>query len=273
MAVKIYLSLESVALAPHGKTVSLSLGPGDRLAVVGRAGSGIEEFVAVAAKKLAPPVGIATHHGKVTLASAVSMGARATPSSLAKSDGTTRAAGVLGSLGLWDDRSTPCNRLGWRKIAACRLIAPLMARDGLWVIDGELDAVDPRVCHDFCAQMTEEAERRKAVVVATSSPTVVERVGSVLVLRNGGAVFAGPVDELVRASHPTEVVVETSNPGAVATMSDPFALRVEVGQGLTRITTHDGQSLAAKLVTEGYGSVRAVLVRQPDVFQSLLELL
>jgi hypothetical protein len=176
-------------------------------------------------------------------------------------------------LGLWDDRDTPCHKLGWRKLAACRLIPPLVARDGLWVVDGELDAVDLRVAVDFCDEMAEPGEQKKALVAATSSPTVVQRLGSVLVLRHFGAAFTGTVEELVRTARPSEVVVQTPDPGAVAAMCEPFALRVEVDSNQVTVSSPEGQTLAARLVTEGYGSVRAVVVRQPDVLQSLLELM
>ncbi|MES1227111.1 MAG: hypothetical protein ABUL72_00480, partial [Armatimonadota bacterium] len=156
-----YLSLESVSFGASGKSLSLSVAAGDRYALFGRTGSGLEELVAVAVKKASPQLGKAIHHGKTSLVSTVTMVPRSTPASLAKADGTTRAAGVLGLLGLWEDRNTLCSKMGWRQIAACRLIGPLLASEGLWVIDGELDAVDLRVAEDFCAEIAEPRESGK----------------------------------------------------------------------------------------------------------------
>lgn len=268
-----YLRLNGVSLGPSGKALTLSLGPGDRYAVIGRSGSGVDELLAVAAGRLSPPIGSAEFSEKPSFTSAVKFGLRTSPRSLAKGDGTTRAAGVLSLLGLWDVRSTPCPRLSARLQAACRLVPPLMATEGLWVVDGELDQVDLRVAIDVCAELTEPVERNKAYLVGTQSPTLVEALGRVIVVRQQGAVFAGTVQELVQQCRPTEVVVEGGDPGAVTAMADPFVLSLSVDGGVTRFVSHDGHALAARLLTEGYGSVRSVVVSQPNVTQALLELL
>lgn len=268
-----YVRLQSVSVGPAGKTLTLGLGAGDRFAVIGRSGSGVSELLAVAAGKQAPFAGTAEFVGRPHLASSVRLGIRTTPASLAKADGTTRAAGVLSLLGLWDVRSTPCPRLPSSMQAACRLVPALMASEGLWVFDGELDQVDLRVATDVCAEMAEPSERNKAFLVGTNSPSVVEALGRVVVMRQQGAVFAGTVQELVQQCRPSEVTVEAGDPGAVTAMADPFALSVSVEGGTTRFVSHDGQALAARLLTEGYGSVRSVVVSQPNVAQALLELL
>lgn len=268
-----YLQFDGVLFGPSGKSLSLIVGPGDRYAAVGRSGQGIEDFVTVAAGKSGPHSGSVDRPVRAHLTTAIRLGIRATPASLAKGDGTTRAAGVLSLLGLWESRSVPYPRLSTRMQAACRLVPALMATEGLWIIDSELDQVDLRVAMDVCAEWTEHAEQRKAYLVATSSPHIVEALGRVVVLRQRGAVFAGSVQELVQRGRPSQVTVESGDPGAVAAMANPFALSVEVEAGVMKITTHDGQALAARLLTEGYGSVRSVVVRQPDVAQALLELL
>ncbi|MES1228013.1 MAG: hypothetical protein ABUL72_05035, partial [Armatimonadota bacterium] len=99
------------------------------------------------------------------------------------------------------------------------------------------------------------------------------KVGNVIVTRHKGAVFAGTVRELVQMARPTEVRVETVDNGAVTAMADAFALSIHAEKGSMTITTHDGQALAARLLTEGYGSVRSVVVRQPTVSEALLDLI
>ncbi len=271
------LTLDELVLEEGRRSLSLDLSLGDRLAVVGPSGSGKSHFVDCVAGRVKPFSGEIVRTGRVVEAWHGGHNRRATPLSLARSaqSGTDdgRCAEVLTALGLWDDRETPVAKLPVGLAVACDLLPCLLSPAATAIVDGHLDLLDPWTCEHAVLAMEEGAANGRCFVVVTNNLWIAERLGTLIVLRDSEACFAGSVGDLVRRGKPSEVTVTTTDPSTAQSMADPFLLSVHHGEDGLTMTTHDGQALAAKLLTEGYGSVRAVVVKEPSFAEALLELL
>jgi ABC-type multidrug transport system ATPase subunit len=181
------------------------------------------------------------------------------------------AGAALAAVGLWEARNQAFDDLTPGQRAAAAVLPCLLSEEALAVIDGHLDGMDPWTLPRLLEHLAGQASA-KAFVVATGRPDVAEALGQMLVLSNGTPVFVGRTSDLVRAAGPVEVLVETDDPSTVRSMVEPLAVSVKAVAGGLVVRTERGQETAAKLLTQGYGSVRALVVREATVAEALARL-
>lgn len=253
----------------------MELSAGERYAVVGPSGSGKTHLVECLVGRARPHGGSILRAGPVVDSWHGGHNRRATPLSLAQRTAGRdegQCAEVLTSLGLWDDRETLVAKLPVGMAVACDLLPCLLSPAAAVVVDGLLDLLDPWAAANVMREFEDLARQGRCLVVVTNSLWVAERMGSLVALRDSEAVYAGSVADLVRRGRPSEVTVTTSDPSTAQSMADPFMLSVQKTADGLHLTAHDGQALAARLLTEGYGSVKAVVVKEPTFADVLLEL-
>ena len=276
MPPKPVLSLEQFSLADEGEFLNLELYTGDVYAVVGRAGSGMTLFLETVLGEQKPYCGTIVAMGSIISAEYSSGKARQTPFGVAKAGAgkgsKRRIADVLTALGLWDARNVHLNKLTPGMVVACDLLPCLLSDDDLVLIDCHLDLLDPWALDGAYEEMFQLAEEGTAFIVATNRPEVAERLGNVIVLNEGQTKYAGPVDMLVRSVEPTELIVEADDLSTVTTMVEPFVTGIRVSGRRLVLQTEDGQEVAARLLTQGYGVVRSVVVKEPSLEEALIQL-
>lgn len=270
------LLLEGFSLAPRGPVLTLELRPGDRYAVMGPSASGKSRLLRAVQEGERPAQGSLTVAGTVCCAGLGRLGRRVTPQSLARQGGrrnlADRAAQALSALGLWENRQEPVAQLSPGQTAASELLTCLMSDAELMLIDGQLDRLDPWTLGPVLDLLERVASSGRAVLAATHRADVATRLGSLLVLRDGTPSYVGSVRELLRRCRPAELDVETDDPSTAGAMAEPFAIAVHAGPDGLKVEAEDGQAVAAKLLTLGYGAVRAVVVREPSLEEALLTL-
>ena len=109
----------------------------------------------------------------------------------------------------------------------------------------------------FCGQILGDLELGKSYVVATHQPALAERCDQLVVVKNQSMAFAGSVPQLIAETAPATFTVECDDQSAVAAMVEPFALNIKKSPGGVVFTTHRNQSLAARLLTHGYGTAHS----------------
>ncbi len=268
------LVLDGLALEEGRRTLSLEVLAGDLWAIVGEAGSGKSRFFEVLLGEAKAAKGSFQTSGEFAIAGPPAMGRRQTPQSIAKSAAgrgdSAQIVQILTSLGLWDVRQEPLAKLTSSQTVAVELLPCLLSDADLILIDGHLDVLDPWVLESVLEAMFVIASRGAAFLIATNQPSLAQRLGSLIVWRDSEARFAGSARDLIRAARPVELLIETSDASTVATMVEPFAIEVRPTEGGLIVTAPDGQALAARLLTLGYGSVRAVVVREISFAEALL---
>jgi hypothetical protein len=265
------VEVEGLALRPGARSLSFSVLPGQGWAVVGSRQSSVDKLCealrgvaappkGTVARRASPPAGLAERR-RGTLGTAFK-----------KLDGVA-AARSLTALGLWSELDRDLSSFDAESRAAVRTAYALALPGPVLWLDRGLDMLGPkrfRGCLDLMAELFEDGF---AAVGPTCRPEVAEAWGHAVVLQGEEPVFAGPVSSLLGKARPAEIVVETDEPSAVAAMAEPFALRVVVRPGELALQAADGQALAARLLTEGYGKIRAVVVRTPTLEDALADLL
>jgi ABC-type multidrug transport system ATPase subunit len=184
-----------------------------------------------------------------------------------------KATDILVATRLWDVRHSAVADLTPSQTAACELIEPLASGADLIVIDGQLDRLDPwtlRVVLDYLGTLRGHGA---AFVIATNRPDLIGAFDAVVVLKDLAVRFAGTVDDLVRSGPPHTLNVATENRPGVQALVAPFEVSVRETQDGVRLEAAEGQSLAARLLLEGYGDVKFVVIRPPTVEEALLSLM
>lgn len=268
--------LDHVALTPEGPTLALRLVSGQSLAVVGRAGAGKSRFLSVVSREFQPARGKVHVTGSVFAADGDEIGRRTKLQALAASEAPNaneRAAEALSAAGLWNARKSVISELTDGQRAAASLVPALVSTAEVIVIDGHLDELDPWTLRDVTDLLTKRMRDGQSVCLSTNQPTIAARTDALVVLKDLQIRFAGSPSELVRAATVSRVEVHSDSHPAVRALVRPFEVTITETDGALRLEAAEGQQLAAKLLLEGYGDVKFVLLSQASVESALLALL
>lgn len=270
------LTLEHVALVPKTPAISIAVYSGQSVALVGPGGSGKSRLLQVIGGAEKPKEGRVVIRGHVAIAHRVENTRKSTPSTLARgAPGSTnsRAAEALTALQLWDYRATPVAQLSPSRQSACELLEVFAGKADLMLVDGTLDLLDPWTLEGALRFLRQRMREGAALILATNRPELLSEFDSFIVLNGSRFRFSGSTADLLREFGVSELEVETSNPASAKAIADPFKVTMEsTGRGLV-FRTGEGQQLAARLLLQGYGDVKTVVLREPTTQEALLKLL
>lgn len=265
------LRLEGAATRKNSRGLSLSVMPGDGWALMGDRRSDVDHLY----KSL---VAGDVERGSVEQPAPASspfkpgrMNTRATVGGAFKRHEGVASARALSAMGLWDELGREVGALDEEETAALHLAYLLSQPGPLHFLGRWADLLSPWRTAGFFTLLDEVLELGQAVFVSTSRAETAARLGKIVVLKADDPRFAGSVGDLIVQARPDELIVETDEPAAVAAMAAPFTMRVTVLPGELHIQAADGQALAARLLTSGYGHIRSVVVRAPTLEDALLQ--
>jgi ABC-type multidrug transport system ATPase subunit len=272
------LGLEHLGLLATGPTLTLSVGQAQALTVCGPAGSGKSRLLRVLTNSERPAQGSVRISGSVSVSETNGLPRRMRVQNLARKGGAllnsaAKATDILLATRLWDVRHSTIGDLTPSQVAACELIEPLSSDADLIVIDGQLDRLDPWALKVVMDHITALRSRSTSFVIATNRPDIVGAFDAVVVLKELHVRFAGTVDDLIRLGPPHTLHVATDNRPGVQALVSPFEVTVRETPDGVRLEATEGQSLAARLLLEGYGDIKFVVIRPPSVEEALLSLM
>jgi len=267
------LGLEHLALRPDGPTLTLSVSKGQSVAVVGPAGGGKSRLLRTLAGLERPAQGVVHLRGKASLAGHSALPRRTRVQSLARRSGVNGsvqpATEILTATRLWDVRHETVGELTPTQLAACELVEPFVSEAQIVFIDGQLDLLDPWTLKSVLDLMRVQLASGRTFVVATHRPDLMRALDALILVSDLQIKFAGTVEDLLRAGPPHSVEVSTENvPGARALVA-PFEVRITTSENGLRMEAPEGQELAARLLLDGYGDVKFVVVRPPTIEEAL----
>ncbi|MCB8932431.1 MAG: ATP-binding cassette domain-containing protein [Chthonomonadaceae bacterium] len=270
------LTVRGIGLRAEGPTLTTRLGSGQSLAVLGPAASGKSRLLRVLAGDERPAVGKVELLEQSVWAGVEGASRRTTPLALAKRcagpKGTGRATEALADCGLWDARSKALSELSPGQLAATELLPIVLAPPSLLVVDGALDRLDPWTFENVWKAIRRRLEQGGALLVATHRTDRLHLFSSVVVLRAQQVRFFGTLEALVRLAGPTEIVIETQHDAEVRALVEPFEATVRATEQGLVVQVGEGQELAARLLLEGYGNARVVMVREATADEALRRL-
>lgn len=270
------LTAKGIGLRAEGPTLTTRLASGQSLAVLGPAASGKSRLLRVLAGAERPATGRVELAEAPTWAGLEGTSRRTTPLALAKRlagpKGMGRATEALADCGLWDARAKGLFELSPTLLAACELLPVLLAPPAPLIVDGALDRLDPWTFESVWRSVRRRLAQGSVLVAATHRSDRLHLFSSLVVLRDERVRFFGTLEDLVGAAGPMEIVVESRRSAEVRALVEPFEATLrETDRGL-EVKVADGQELAAKLLLEGYGDARVVLVRRATVEEALRRL-
>ncbi len=271
------IKIDSVSLEATGPTLTLNLEAGRTLGIFGPSSSGKSKLLRIIAGLERPT------RGKVKLAEAAALAEirvlsrRVSPLSIAKREagprGATRVAEALSATRLWDVRKSSISSLSNAQIAACEIMVALASPSRILAFDGQFELLDPWTQTTILALMGKRLREGASIVMVSNSVSLAGRVDTLIVLKSQRIVFAGSIQALERKFPQSEITIETMHQQGVRALVQPLSIKVEKVHGGIKAQVAEGQSLAAKLLTEGYGDVKAVIWKRPTVEDLLKSLI
>lgn len=267
------LAAKGVGLLPQGSSLTTRLSPGQSLAVVGPAASGKSKLLRVLGELERPAQGRIELGCAPTWAGLTGATRRATPQWIAKrlapAAGATAIAEALADTGLWDVRSRSLFELTPGQLCACEMLPVLLGATELLLVDGQLDRLDPWAWNSVWRRLDRRLAQGAVLVCATHRPDRLRAFTSVAVLDQQHVKFFGSLEELVRKAGPTQVEVETADVKRIRELLEPFEVEIKEREGGATLRAVEGREIAAKLLLEGYGAVRLVVVHEPTPEEAL----
>ncbi|MBL8047210.1 MAG: hypothetical protein JNJ45_00880 [Chthonomonas sp.] len=143
-------------------------------------------------------------------------------------------------------------------------------RADLMILPYSLDTLTPWELEPVLAAVRGD----RSVLVATRRLDVLELADTVIVLHEDQLAFWGSLDQLRRAVLPPTYRLVAKDASAARGIVESFRVQMtETPDGWVFRSEH-GQEIAAKLLTQGYGRIEAVIERLPslkDVLQAVIE--
>jgi ABC-type lipoprotein export system ATPase subunit len=262
------LSLEHFSISQGGATLTMSVGAGQWLAIVGPAGSGKSHMLHVLAGHERAAQGSFSARCQVVSAFPGSLSRRGRVQSICRAEGLGGEA--LSATKLWEQRPTVVADLSPSQLSAAELLPALSSDADLILIDGLLDNLDPWTLSSVLALLRERPQT--TVVVATHRTDILSRFDVLVVLKDKQVRFAGSPADLLRHGLRHELTITSENQRGVRAIAAPFEVSVRSEGDQTFFSATEGQELAARLLLEGYGDVELVVSRPPTIEEALLGL-
>lgn len=270
-----FLVLDGFSPAPQGPTLSMTLRAGQSLCLMGPAGGGKTRFLRSALGAERPSQGRTQTSGNVVPAGSSSWARRTTPLAIARKAAHARktefVAEALMLTGLWDRREDPVENLSGSQRAACELLSCIASEPCLMAIDGQLDRLDPWTLRSALHGLHKRLTHGSALVLATNRPELAVHFDHLVVLARSQVRFVGTLEELMREHAEASIEVQTKNQPGVRALVDPFEVSIRQTDTGLIIRAAEAQEIAARLLTEGYGDVKMVIVREPSIQDVLNE--
>ncbi len=271
------LVFDHVSLAKKGPTLALRVPEGSTLAILGAAASGKSKLLSWIAGQATPTRGSIERPANSIAVLEPEWSRRETPMSMVREilgkGSLQRATDVLSALNLWEVRQKPCLGLSPGQQAAAIFIPALLGEARLICCDHRFDQLDWLVLEKVWTEFMVRRQSGLILAFTTYRPDLGDRADFVLVLKNEQLAFSGTPETLKRTVIETTLEVATDNQPGVRAIAEPFQVDIEEITSGLRLSTHEGQALAAKLLLEGYGDVEYVIQRSPTFAEALARVL
>jgi ABC-type cobalamin/Fe3+-siderophores transport system ATPase subunit len=156
--------IEHLSLIPNGSSLTLSLDPGQAMAVIGRGGSGKSRFLKLLSGKEKPSSGAIFADPNRTLCDVSVLPRKGKVNGLARTQGkgqdAARMTETLVAAGLWDQRNIGLEQLTPSQSSAACMMPVISEPTEIILVDMLLDWVDPVVQTNLWAELTKLSNPR-----------------------------------------------------------------------------------------------------------------
>lgn len=191
----------------------------------------------------------------------------ATPLSFLKrhAPSLTRAVYMLELLGLGERMETPLTELSDGQRHMLRVGGALVQQAPLYLLDDPFDCADFERRRRLWNELDDRCRFGAAVLFTTRDPAIAERADRVLMLDEGRLIADDSPERLIAEQEATEIEIEARDPEPVLEGLAAVEVRIEQLPDGYRLRLHASDALALRLLQEGYGNIRAIYVRPPNL--------
>ncbi len=247
------------------------------MCLLGPAGGGKTRFLRTALGLERIGQGRATTNCPISYAGDSDWPRRATPLSIVRKVSGSKRASLVGealyATGLWDSQTSSVEALSATQKLLAELLPCLSSEPGIMVVDGQFDSLDPWSFRKVMVAFRQRLNVGYGLIVTTNRPELAVQFDHLVVMQSSGVRFVGTVEELLRNHGESEIEIETQNQSGVRALIAPFEISIMETEKGVILRAAEGQQLAARLLSEGYGEIKMVILREPTVESALNELL
>lgn len=270
---RLVLRAEGIESALYGGVrilpMRFTLERGELVALFGPSGSGKSLLLALIAGE------VALEGGRLEVADFATMPElpegralrTATPASFLKryAASWTRAVYMLEVLGLGERMETPLSELSHGQRHLLRVGSALVQPVPLYLLDDPFDHADFERRRRLWNELDDRCRFGATVLFSTRDPAIAERADRVLLLDDGRLLADDAPERLLAEQDATELEIEAQDPEPILEGLKGIELRVEQLPRGYRLRLHADDTLALRLLQEGYGNITAVYVRPPTL--------
>ncbi|GIV06196.1 MAG: Nod factor export ATP-binding protein I [Fimbriimonadales bacterium] len=272
-AERVVLRAENIESALHGGVcivpMRFTLERGELVALFGPSGAGKSLLLALIAGE------VALEGGRLEVADFALMPdlpeGRAlrstTPLSFLKryAPSLTRAVYMIELLGLGERIETPLTELSTGQRHMLRVGGALVQQAPLYLLDDPFEGADFERRRRLWNELDDRCRFGAAVLFATRDPAIAERADRVLMLDDGRLIADAAPEHLIAEQEATEIEIEAHDPEPLLDGLEGIDLRIEQLPDGYRLRLYASDTLALRLLQEGYGNIRAIYVRPPNL--------
>ncbi len=176
-----------------------------------------------------------------------------------------RAVYLVELLGLGEQLDTPIADLSSGERAMLQVSGALAQRAALYLLDDPFDKADFERARHLWMELEDRCRFGAAVLFSTRDPSIARHADRVLMLHRGHMIAFDTPDNLLRGLNATRLEIETLDPQLILDMVGAVELRIVEQPDGYRLTLSADDTLALRLLQEGYGTVQGVYIREPTL--------
>jgi ABC-type multidrug transport system ATPase subunit len=176
-----------------------------------------------------------------------------------------RAVYLLELLGLGERLDTPISELSSGERAMLQVSGALAQRADLYLLDDPFDKADFERARRLWMELEDRCRFGAAVLFSTRDPAIARRADRVLMLHRGHMMAFDTPDNLLRDTKATRLEIETLDPQPVLDTLGAVELHIMEQDDGYRLSLSADDTLALRLLQEGYGTIRGVYIREPTL--------
>ncbi len=270
---RVVLRADAIESAAHGgvaiQPMRFVVARGELVAVFGPSGAGKSLLLALLAGE------VALEGGRLEIADFAEMPPlpegralrQTTPANFLKryAHSWTRAIYMLELLGLGEQMDAPLTVLSEGQRHMLRVGGALVQHAPLYLLDEPFAGADFERRRRLWQELDERCRFGAAVLFTTRDPAIAERADRVLMLDEGRLIADDAPERLLAEQDATTLEIEAADPEPILEGLSGVEVRVESLPNGYRLRLHADDSLALRLLQEGYGNIRAICVQPPTL--------
>ncbi len=269
----VVLSAQQIESAPSGSVrihpMSFQLRRGELVALFGPSGSGKSLLLALLSGEVALEGGVLEIADFTVIPElpAPRLWHSTTPTTMLRryTSTWTRALYLLELMGLGEVAETPLSELSAGQRAMMRVCCALAQNVPLYLLDEPFEGADFERVHRLWGELDDRCRFGATILFTTHDPAVASKADRVLMLDAGHLIADGTPELLIEGLKATRLEVEVADPSPLIPTLEGVELQVIERSDGYQLTLYAPDTLALRLLREGYGNVRTLIIRQPTL--------